>query len=137
MSEEEIKSLLKQEESELVERCESPKAVDKISKAICAFANDLANSRKPGTIFIGVKDNGDCAGLSVTDEIQRNIASIKDDGNLQPFPVVSVKKHVIEGCELIAVAVQPSKNPPMSYKGRCWVRVGPSVRGATPEEERC
>lgn len=134
MSEEEIKSLLKQEESERLEKCESPKPVDKISKTICAFANNLGDSKKPGTLLIGLKDNGDCAGLSVTDEMLRNIASVKD--NIQPFPVISVKKHIDKECELIAVTVQASKNPPLRYKGQCWVRVGPSVRQASPEEER-
>ena len=134
MSEEKIEFLLKQEESERLERCESAKSSDKISKAICAFANDLEGSKKPGNILIGLKDNGDFSGLSVTDEMQRNIVSMKD--NIQPFPVISVNKHIAKGCELIRVTVQPSKNPPLRYKGRCWIRVGSSVRVATQEEER-
>ena len=134
MLEEETESLLEQEESEWLERCESAKDSDKISKAICAFANDLGDSKKPGNILIGLKDNGDFAGLSVTDEMQRNIVSMKD--NIQPFPVISVSKYIAEGCELIRVTVQPSRNPPLWYRGRCWVRVGPSVRLATQEEER-
>ncbi len=134
MEKEELKPLLKNEESELIERCESPD-IKKISKAICAFANDLANVKKPGTIFIGVKDNGDYADIPVTDKILRNIACIKDNGTLQPFPTISVQKQTFDGYELAVVIVQPSKNPPMRYNGRCWVRTGPSVRQATLAEE--
>lgn len=138
-TEKELENLLRREESESVEKCESPNSTDKIAKAICAFANDLADSRKIGVIFIGVKDNGKCVGLSVTDEMLHNIAHIRSDGNLQPLPVISVRKIVLElyemMCEMIVVEVQPSKNPPMRYQGRCWIRVGPTVRQATEEEE--
>ena len=135
-----LENLLKKRESEsVVEKCESPNNTDKIAKAICAFANDMADSRKKGVIFIGIKDNGKCAGLSVTDEMLRNIAHVRSDGNLQPFPVISVREIVLKlygmMCEMIVVEVQPSKNPPLRYQGRCWIRTGPSVRQASEEEE--
>lgn len=69
LTEKEIEALFTNEESDSIERCESPKDKDKIAKAICAFSNNLANKEKPPVIFIGVKDNGECAGLSVTDEM--------------------------------------------------------------------
>ena len=45
------------------------------------------------------------------------------------------EKWVNAQCELIVVEVKPSKNPPMRYKGCCWIRVGPSTRRASEEEE--
>jgi len=33
------------------------------------------------------------------------------------------------------VIVEPSANPPVRYRGCTWVKVGPTVRKATPEEE--
>ena len=40
-----------------------------------------------------------------------------------------------KNCELIVLQVMPSKNPPMRYKGACWIRVGPSIHSASEEEE--
>ena len=34
-------------------------------QAICAFANDLPNHRRPGVIFVGARDEGTCAGLAI------------------------------------------------------------------------
>ena len=135
LQDKELKALLKAGESEYVEWTESPNNRDKIAKAICAFSNDLACAGKTGVIFIGIKDNGECAHLSVTDEMLVNIASFSRQGNLQPFPVINVQKWVNEACETIVVTVQPSKNPPMRYRGCCYVRIGPSVRMATKDEE--
>lgn len=130
-----LESLSDAGESEIVEKCESPKAKDKIAKAICAFANDIADLQKKGVIFIGVKDNGECADISITDEVELSISHIRSDGNLQPFPIMSVRKVTLKQCEMIVVEVQPTQNPPMRYNGRCWIRIGPSVRQATAEEE--
>ncbi len=135
LSEQELKKRIQYAESEYVERCSSPSDKKKIAKAICAFSNDIANTGQVGTMFIGLEDNGQCTGLSVTDEMLRNIASIRSDGNLQPFPVMGVRKWVFEQCEVIVLEVEPSKNPPLKYEGRCWIRIGPSVRMATEEEE--
>ena len=136
LEEEKLKILSKEMENDSIERCESPKAKDKIAKAICAFSNNLANGKEPSVIFIGIKDNGQYADLPVTDEILCNIASIRSDGNLQPLPIINIKKLSIEKHEIIAVQVQSSKNPPMRYKNVCWVRIGPSVRMASEEEEK-
>ena len=92
-------------------------------------------------MFIGVKDKGECAGLTVTDEMLRNIADIRSNGNIQPLPVMSVRKVILklsraEKCEVIALEVQPHSTPPVRYKGRCWIRTGPSVQQASEEEER-
>ncbi len=136
LEERDLRDLLTKEESECIERCESSKTTDKIAKAICAFSNNLNNTKKSMVVFVGLKDDGKCAGLSVTDEMQRNITSIRSDGNLLPLPVISVTKLVDEQCEVIAIQVIASENPPMRYKNCCWVRVGPSVRRASEEDER-
>ena len=135
LSKQELTTLLAQEESEYVERCGFPTAKEKIAKAICAFSNDIANTQKTCVIFIGWTDKGKCAGLSVTDKMLLNFDSIRSDGNVQPFPVMNVRKEVIDSCELIVIEVQASKNPPVRYKGCCWIRTGPSTRIASQEEE--
>ena len=137
----ELEALIEKGESESVEFCESPKDRSKTAKNICAFSNDMADSRKPGVMFIGVTNKGERAGLIVTDEMLLNIANIRSSGNIQPLPVMSVRKVILklsraEKCEVIVVEVQPRSTPPARYDGRCWIRVGPSVRQASEEEER-
>jgi ATP-dependent DNA helicase RecG len=76
MTDEQLESLLKDLESDVVERKESlsGKATDSIREAICAFANDLPDHRKPGVVFVGVRDNGSAAGRPITDELLRTLA---------------------------------------------------------------
>ena len=56
----ELLKLLDETESDFAERKESWKgdAPEKARQAICAFANDLSDHRKPGVLFVGARDNG-------------------------------------------------------------------------------
>jgi ATP-dependent DNA helicase RecG len=58
LSNEAIRTLLLDLESDRVERTISTTNTDKFGQAICAFANDLPNNRKPGYLFLGVNDDG-------------------------------------------------------------------------------
>ncbi len=107
-----------------------------IRRTICAFSNDLAERGKPGVIFVGLKDDGSCAGLKVTDKLLRDLASIRDEGSILPLPSLQVRRLELDGCELAVIVVFPNPNPPVRYQGRVWVRVGSTNRQATPEEER-
>jgi len=49
---------------------------------------------------------------------------------------MSVQKRVLEGGVLAVVEVIPSEFPPVRYKGRVCIRVGPRRAVASPEEER-
>jgi ATP-dependent DNA helicase RecG len=69
MDDSELEVLLKEPESDRAERKSSIADRDRICEAICAFANDLPNHRRPGVVFVGVKDDGSCAGLPITDEL--------------------------------------------------------------------
>lgn len=136
MTDEELKTLLTDTESDRVERKESASAGDKIRQAICAFANDLPDHQEAGVIFVGATDSGGCAQLDVTDQLLQNLAHMRDDGNIVPFPSMTVEKRVLNGCEMAVVIVQPADFPPVRYKGRVWIRVGPRRAIASPEEER-
>ena len=135
LRDENLKALLKEGESESVEFTESVKNKDKIAEAICAFSNNLDDIEKPGVIFIGVKDNGDFSDLSVTDEMLQSISAFSRHENLDPFPLINVQKWIYNSHEVIVVKVHPSKYPPMRHKGRCYVRIGPTVRIARKQEE--
>jgi O-acetyl-ADP-ribose deacetylase (regulator of RNase III) len=69
MEPQELRIMLRDLESDLIERKASLSDPDRIRQAICAFANDLPDHRRPGVIFIGANDDGTCAGLSVTDDL--------------------------------------------------------------------
>lgn len=122
----ELESLLADVESDLVERKESWKgdAWDKGRQAICAFANDLPDHRRPGVLFVGVNDDGVPNGLSITDELLRTLADIKTDGNILPPPTITVEKRFLKGQNVAVVTVRPADAPPVRYKGRTWFRTG-------------
>lgn len=92
LSDEELSTLLADVESDRVERKESARAVDKIGQVICAFAHDLPDHRLPGVLFVGVRDNGEPAGLEITDQLLQDLASHRDQGNLLPPPSLAVCK---------------------------------------------
>jgi ATP-dependent DNA helicase RecG len=136
MDNEELKTLLNDLESDRTERKESISDRKKIRQAICAFANDMPNHAKPGVLFVGVKDDGSCAHLPVTDELLTTLSDIRSDGNILPLPSITVQKRKLGGCEMAIVVVEPSDFPPVRYEGRIWIRVGPRRAVATAEEER-
>lgn len=134
----ELLNLLDSLESDRVERKESFKGEvpKKARQAVCAFANDLPNHNKPGVLFIGAKDNGEPAGLQVTDQLLRTLADIKTDGNILPLPVLSVEKRILKEAEMAVITVLPSDMPPVKYEGRIWIRTGPRRSTANEQEER-
>ena len=137
-TDEELGALLAAPESDLVERKESFRgdAPNTVREAVCAFANDLPGHARPGVVFIGVRDDGRPAGLVVDDELLRALSDIKTDGNIVPPPTLIVERRILRGVELAVVTVAPADAPPVRYKGRIWVRVGPRRAIATAQDER-
>lgn len=136
LTEDQLKRLLSDLESDLVERTASVNNADKFGQAICAFANDLPNHRQPGYLLIGVKDDGGLSGLAVTDELLKNLGGIRSDGNVLPQPLMNVVKFSLDGGDVAVVEVHPSDLPPVRYKGRVHIRVGPRKALANEQEER-
>jgi ATP-dependent DNA helicase RecG len=136
----ELLSLLRDIESDRAERKASVSDMSGIRHAVCGFANDLPNHARPGVIFVGVNDDGSCADLPIdlpiTDELLRNLTDIRSDGNTLPTPHMEVRKVSMDECEMAIVVVHPSDRPPVRYRGRTCVRVGPRRSYATLEEER-
>lgn len=136
MNDHELEVLLKDMESDRVERKASISDKEKLRQAICAFANDLPNHQSSGVLFIGANDNGSCANLPITDRLLLTLSDMRSDGNITPFPTMSVQKRNLSGCEMAVVIVEPADAPPVRYSGRVWVRIGPRRATATREEER-
>ncbi len=136
LTEEKLLSLLSNTEADNIERTVSVSNTDKFCQAICSFANDLPNHRQPGYLFIGVKDDGALAGLTVTDELLKNLGGIRSEGNVLPQPLMTVAKYSLAGGDVAVVEVHPSDLPPVRYKGRVHIRVGPRKAVANEQEER-
>ncbi|MBI5243373.1 MAG: putative DNA binding domain-containing protein [Elusimicrobia bacterium] len=132
----ELEKLLKDIESDRVERKESISDGDKIRQAICAFANDLPGYGKEGVLFIGADDQGRTTGLEISDQLLQILASMRSDGNILPIPTMTVQKRSIGGRDVAVVMVQPADAPPVRFKGTVWVRVGPRRSVASPQDER-
>lgn len=138
LSDADLEVLLTDLESELVERKESlrgnaPRAV---REAVCAFANDLPDHRKPGVVFVGADDAGRPTGLPITDELLLQLSDVGTDGNIVPTPRMSVEKRVLSGKPVAVVSVSPSDIPPVRYRGRICIRIGPRRAYAGSSDER-
>lgn len=123
----ELETLMADIESDLVERKaafdgDAPRAV---RQAICAFANDLPDRRRPGVVFIGVRDDGQPTGLEINDALLLKLAHCKTDGNILPLPAMTVGKHTLCGKDVAVVTVAPADSPPVRFQGRIWIRAGP------------
>ena len=136
LSNQELDEVISHGESDHVEFTESLKDLDKIRKAVCVFANNLPDHKFPGFIFIGIKDDGTCAELSIDDDLLQTLGGLRSDGKIHPFPMMEVDKRVLSLGEVAVIQVEPSDNPPVRVDGRCWIRVGPRRAQASAEEER-
>ena len=135
ISEDELKDMLADLESFRVERTVSTTNSDKFCQAVCAFANDMAGARLPGFLLIGATDEGELAGIAVTDQLLQNLAGMASDGNILPPPALMPYRLRLEGGEIAVVEVTPSDLPPVRYKGQAWIRRGPRKGIANASEE--
>lgn len=136
ITKDEIRALLLDLENDRVERTISTTNTDKFGQAICAFANDLPNHKQPGYLFLGVNDDGTIHSIDVTDELLKNVAAIRTDGNLHPQPSMVVEKVTFPEGDIVVVEVQPHAFPPVRYKGRIWIRIGSRKGVASEADER-
>ncbi|WIM06791.1 MAG: putative DNA binding domain-containing protein [Candidatus Nitricoxidivorans perseverans] len=138
-SDESLTVMLTELESDRVERKESFKgnAPQTAREAVCAFANDLAGHGKPGVVFLGVRDDGSpVEDFTVTDELLRQLADIKTDGNIAPPPTLLVERRHLCGHDIAVITAWPCDTPPVRFKGRIHVRWGPRRGLATAQDER-
>ena len=119
-----------------MERKESAADGVKIRQAICGFANDLPGNGKPGILMVGVDDAGRPTGLPITDRLLLDLAGIRSEGQVLPFPSMDVQKRVLLGREVAVVVVHPSDATPVKFKGQTWIRSGPRRGIANRDDER-
>lgn len=122
--------------SDRVARRRSARRMKAIRKNICALANDLPGHGEAGVLLIGVEHDGAVADLECGDRTLQRLVDLGRDGTIRPLPTLRVQKRKWRGREIVVILVEPSEVPPVRSDGVVWVRVGPTVRAATPDEER-
>ncbi len=136
LTDEDLRNLLADTESDRVERTVSTSDTAKFAQAICAFCNDLPNSKKTGYLIVGANDDGTLARVKIDDALLRVFGDLRQNGKILPPPMLVVDRRSLDGFDLVVVEVQPSQLTPIRYEGRVWIRVGPRKAVATAEEER-
>ncbi len=138
MNSEFLQSLIASGEIDRVEMTRSTTDVDKFREAICSFSNDMAGKGEPGYLLIGVDERDAAFRLPITDELLQKFAAYRSDGQILPLPVLNVSKvpHPDGGGNVLVVEVRPHDMPPVRYKGRVHIRVGPRKDTASETEER-
>lgn len=136
VTKEDVSKLLHCTETYRIERTTSTGDMDKFQEAICTFSNDLPNSRKKGYLILSARDDGSLSGIKVDDALMKKIAGIRSDGNILPLPIMSVEKVEFEEGDLVVVEVSPALVPPVRYRGRTFIRIGPRRDIASESEER-
>lgn len=119
-----------------MEKTISRNDADKFGEAICSFANDLPNHVQPGYLLVGVNDDGSRAGMSIDDQQLQTLLSFRTDGRIVPPPALTVAKFSYQDGDVAVVEVQPHFLPPVRYKGKLCIRVGPRKGTANEAEER-
>jgi ATP-dependent DNA helicase RecG len=133
-----LHEVLHSTETDRIERTISTTNTSKFREAICSFSNDMAGHGLPGYLLIGLNDDGSLnADTVISDKLQQQFASYRDDGQILPQPTLSVFKQTHpNGGEFLVVKVLPSDLPPVRYSGRVHIRVGPRKATANESEER-
>ncbi len=136
IEETQLRKLISDLESDRIERTITLDRVDKFCEAICAFSNDLPNHAAPGYFLIGVTDDGKIAGLTLEDRDMQRWGAYRSDGNILPVPSYDMHKFVLPEGEIAVLEVFPSVSPPVKYKGRIYIRIGPRKGIANEGDER-
>ena len=138
LTDEQLLQIIADGESDRVEFKESlgSDSPKRIREAICAFANDLPDHQEPGYVVVGVNDKGDLVGSTVTDEMIRQLADMKSDGQIVPPPSLTVEKRTLEGRQVALVTVQVSDSPPVRCRGVIRIRTGSRRDIASAQDER-
>ncbi|MCA6364676.1 MAG: putative DNA binding domain-containing protein [Bacteroidetes bacterium] len=136
MTPDELRQLIQGIETDRIEKTESETNTDKFGEAICAFANDFPDHQQPGYLILGVTDNNEIKGVTNAEKVMLTISNLRSGGNLSSPPALTTESIDIDGRQVVVVKVFPHIAPPLKFKGRIYIRVGPSKAIAAENEER-
>jgi ATP-dependent DNA helicase RecG len=134
LTQNDLEALFRSGESDRVERKPSFAQRESVGKTVCAFANDFPNYQQPGVVFIGIEDDGRCSGLPITDALRQSVTDNLRN-TITPPPKLTIRDAVLDGCHVLCVIVEPHQMPPVLFRGDIYIRVGPTTRKTTREEE--
>jgi len=124
-----LKSLVKQGESETLEFKSSTSNIDTAMETTCAFLN----SKLGGKVLIGVKDNGTIVGVPINDAHRQKIAA--EIKKIEPFTNIDVDYvPVNDDHKVIVLSVDAGNNAPYKYDGRHFTRTQSTTSRMTQEE---
>lgn len=134
----ELRALIDCKETDRVEKTRSTTETDKFREAICSFSNDMAGRKQPGYLLVGVDEKDPSFRIQVSDDLLKQFAGYRSDGQVMPLPVMNVSPHPHPdgGGDIIVVEVQPHSMPPVRHRGRICIRIGPRKDFATEADER-
>lgn len=117
------------QESETIEFKQSLAEKEEAGKDLCAFAN-----KNGGTIYFGVKNNGEKLGLQdVNEKTIRQLSQLYSN-NIQPrlYPSITIEND--DGKQFIKIAVAKSSTPYHIFQNTPYIRVA-STSPRMPQEE--
>lgn len=136
ITQEQLTQMLTALEAARIEKTISKNDADKFGEAICSFSNDMPGHNLPGYLIVGVNDDGSLNGTSVDEQLLQTLLSYRTDGRIVPPPAMTVEKFIYPQGEVAVVEVHPSRVPPVRYKGKVCIRIGPRKGTANEAEER-
>lgn len=124
-----LKTLIKQGESQVLEFKTSTACISAGMQTVCAFLN----SEVGGTVIFGIKDNGQILGQEITDKTRKEIAI--ELNKIEPYAKIDVKYvQITSNLQAIVLLVNPGDQAPYSYDSRPYIRNQSTTRRMTKEE---
>ena len=99
-----------------------------VIETAAAFANT-----EGGTVLIGVTDRREISGITIGKETLRNFSNRIAQAT-EPRVTLEIQPVDIEGKSVLLIRIAESDLKPVSFKGRCYKRVGNSNRVMSPQE---
>jgi len=125
-----IKAIIKQGESEILEFKETLQLKDEIGETISAFSN-----LKGGIILVGISDKAEIRGIQTGKKTLTDLAEyIKKNTDPQIYPEVSASK--IENRTIISIKIKESDEKPVFFKSHAYKRVGNTNQRISSSEIR-
>ncbi|MBU1085430.1 MAG: RNA-binding domain-containing protein [Patescibacteria group bacterium] len=120
---------VQQKESEKLEFKETLAEINEAGEALCGFANQTG-----GILYFGVRNNGKVLGLkNVVEKTLRDITNTLVD-NMEPKMPLSVTEEANSGVTVIKIIVSKSSSPIHTFKGRPYIRMGPTTKKMSQNE---
>jgi ATP-dependent DNA helicase RecG len=117
------------DESENIEFKSSLAEKENAGATIAGFANNNG-----GILYFGIKNSGEVVGLqNISDKTITQLAQLYFD-NLEPEVRFSITKDQIHNKEIISINVEKSLVPHHTYKGKPYIRVGPTTKIMSQQE---